>query len=127
MAVTVEVLYDDLSIVIKPIAQLNTLQKDKILIMLFKKDGFNIISLMGFDQYYVKYAGGILQYVQFDDEDGAVHLYDLNQNTEQTDRIHRDQGWIPANFIHFEGLGVSTDIWNQALNIFENQMTNSVV
>lgn len=127
MAVTVEILYDDLTIVTNPIEQLDTLVKTGILIMLFKKDGFNIISLMGLDHYHVSFVNDVLSYVQYDDEDGAIHNHDLIAGTIETQRTFRDMGWIPANYVHFAGKSVSTDKWNQALEIFNNQMTNPVV
>ena len=120
--ITIEIMYDDLSIVKRPIAQLNTLQKTGIEFILFKKDGANIISLMGFDHYYMKYLNGILQYVQFNDEDGVVYFHDVNQGTTQTDRVFRDTGWIPPGFTHFEGKQLSFDMWSKALTKFANEM-----
>ena len=115
-------MYDDLCIVIKPIEQLNTLQKDKILIILFKKDGVNVFSLMGKDRYYVKFASNKLSYFQINNDDGTLREHNLASGTIQTKRTDRDQAWIPTGYIGFVGKQVSADVWSQALTKFANEM-----
>ena len=127
MAITVEIMYDDLSIVIKDISLLDTFQKNKILIILFKKDGFNIVSLMSCDTYYVKFAENILEYIKLNDVDGAIHKHDLTTSIITAPTTQRDQAWIDGTFIKFTGFSVDAATWNQALDKFATDMSNPVV
>ena len=122
MIVTVEVMYDDLSIVKKPITKLDNLVKTGILIILFKKDSTNIFSLMLKDRYYVKFENNKLSYIQIDDDEGALREHDIITGTQLTKRDDRDRGWIPVNYVEFVGKQVSLDVWKEALTIFENEM-----
>ena len=116
-SVTIEILYSDLSIVKKDASELDTFQKDDILIILFKRNGKNIVSLMGLDHYGVKIEQDSIKHVQFNDEDGCIHV----QYFDGT-RKRKFRNKMPKGFTAFEGGYVDMPTWKKALSKFETEM-----
>lgn len=120
--ITIGIMYDDLSIITKPITQIDTLQKDKILYILFKKDGKNIISLDSHDNYGIKVTEDYLQFVQFNDDDGAIRIFEYKNNECcRGDTKYRDK-WIPSDFLRFTGGYVEPEQWKEAVEKFQKEM-----
>lgn len=120
--ITVEVMYDDLSIKKYSPSEFTKSQKDKILFILFKDDGKNVISLSGFDYYGIKITENEISFLQYNVEDGMIYTFDSETKQCCDGSPQERDRWIPKDFLIFEGKQVTN--WNEAVEKFQREMSN---